>query len=181
MSHAPYKAPVFVVLNGPSERFVLRVFTLLMQEHPRLPGHAIDDARRHLRSVLPAEAADTVLRGCVSLMTEIMAAGGASLPARKRKSKATLPQEFLLVALIEAAQHDDGARSAEAAIRLLDSGRVQNVMEAATWLGSRLAACGIDLMRIGRTVFDHVAGRAQVEERPDHPTSAGRPYVVHCA
>jgi hypothetical protein len=162
MSRAANDDRVVVVLNGPTERFVLDTVAAISRDYPRWIGPGFERAAAKLALRLRPGAVPSVMGGFGALVSEIASAG--RLPRiRQGRGRPASRDELFLVALVGAAQRNDRGRAIEAAIALLDTGDVNRVIAAAKLLGTRLAENGLLLTRIGTATFNHVAGYPAVE------------------
>ena len=152
---------VVVLLSGPAERLAVDTFAFLSQEFPRLEGAGFERAVSTLSARLPAQKTAAVLSDFAVLMSTMAAAGRLPRlrPGRPKAGK----DELFVIALLAAVQRDDNGRAIEAAIALLDTGRVHAVVSAAKSLGKRLADMGIVLGSIYEPTFQYVAGYPSVE------------------
>jgi hypothetical protein len=162
MSRIEPQGAVEVLLSGPAERFVVDVFALLLRSFPHLDGRAVEGALGKLSDRLPVSVAAGVLNGFIDLLVKMHAAG--RLPRVRGCVKPAGKTEILLVCLLSAAQRGDRGRTIEAAIALLDSGRVPGVVVSAERLALQLRDNGIIVPAIGQTMFNYVAGYPWVKD-----------------
>jgi hypothetical protein len=166
---------VTVVLNGRAERFLIHALRQLVQEFPRFTGANLNEMRKHLRGRLPPQRVELVLGDLVMLLSEMYQAAGALPTFERLETKRASRDELLLVSMIGSAACNDKGRAIEAAITLLDTGYVGNVVQAAHTVGRRLAEVGLSLMPVGRTAFDYFAGYRHAESFGVPPSA--RPAV----
>jgi hypothetical protein len=160
---------VAILLSGPAERLVIDAFGHMAQDFPRLDGAGFEQAASRLGNRFPYDQSVIVLRGFAMLLASMQAAGG--LPRIRANRPRAGKNELLLVALVAAAQVADKGRAIEAAIALLDSGHVHDVVKAARGLGYRLAENQVLLPMINEATFQYVADYPAVEP------VAPRPYI----
>ena len=123
-----------------------------------------------LSNRFPYDQSVVILRGFAMLLTAMRAIG--RLPRIRAGKPRAGQSELLLVALVAAAQAGDKGRAIEAAIALLDSGHVHDVVKAARGLGYRLAENQVVLPMISETTFQYVADYPAVAE-----PVAPKPYI----
>ena len=147
---------VAVLLSAPAERLLIDTCALLSREFPKVGGPAFNHAVAGLRSQFRQEA-PAVLTGLMLLLSAMGAAG--RLPKlRLGRGRSAGKADVLFVALLAAAQTGDKGRAIEAAIALLDTAHVHDVIVAARAVAKRLAEHGMRLRPIGAATFDYVAG-----------------------
>lgn len=162
MSAREADGQVVVLLSGPAERLVLDTLALLAQDYPRFAGAGFERAVTKLAARLPVGATPMVMSQFAVLLSEMQAAG--RLPRlRCGRIRAAGRDEVFLFALLAAAQQGDKGRAIEAAIALLDTGRVHGVVSAAAAVGARLAESGVWLRPLSSATFDYVAGYPAVD------------------
>lgn len=155
MMHIPNDDRVAILLSGPAERLVIDAFAYMAQDFPRLDGPGFERAAKRLSNRFPYDQSVVILRGFAMLFTAMRAIG--QLPRIRAGKPRAGQSELLLVALVAAAQAGDKGRAIEAAIALLDSGHVHDVVKAARGLGCRLAENQVVLPTISETTFQYVA------------------------
>ncbi len=166
----PENGAVAIMLAGRSERLTLEVAALLAQELPRIGGPAFEKAVQILRARFPAQIAGAMLNDFILVLSEM--AHGAHLPRlRVGRSRAANRDEVFFAAMLAALQHGDKGRAIEAAIAMLDTGRVNGVILAAQALARRLAENGVLLSGLHSEIFDFVAGYPAVEGARETSTS----------
>ena len=176
------QSSVAVLLSAPSERFIIDICALLLQEFPRVGGPAFEHAVAGLRSRFAHNAA-AVLTGLM-LMLSAMAGAGHLPRLRSSRSRRAGKDDLLLVAMLAASQKGDKGRAIEAAIALLDTCRVHSVVIAARALGKLLIELGVEFRPVGATTFDYVAGYPVVADpsakpapKPAATAPTGRPVL----
>lgn len=156
-----------VMLARGSDRLVLEVGALLVEELPRIGGPAFERAVQILRARFPVQIAGAMLNDFVLLLSEL--GHSARLPRlRSGRHRSSNSDEVFFVAMLAALQRTDKGRAIEAAIAMLDTGRLNGVMAVADTLAQRLAANGVLLSTIDSDLFDAVAGYPVVEA-PEAP------------
>jgi hypothetical protein len=171
---------VAVLLAGRSERLVLDAAGLLAQEFPRVGGAAFDRAVQLLRSRFPVQIAGALLNDFVLLLSEMN--HSARLPRlRSGRTRSANKDEVFFIAMLAALQRADKGRAIEAAIAMLDTGRVNGVILSAQGLARRLSDAGVLLSGIRAEIFDLAAGYPVVARSGDAaveaPPPASRPTL----
>ena len=147
---------VVALFTGPSERFLLDTFALLLQEFPKVGGPAFQHAVERLRQRFGDDAV-TLLHQAMMLLSEMRLVG--RLPRlRVGRGRPAGQDDVFFLGMLSALQQGDSGRGIEAAIALLDTGHVHGAIATARILVRKLGDRGLMLRPIGTQVFDYFAG-----------------------